>query len=113
MYCTKKITDDLVWVGANDRRLSMFEGVYSVPRGVSYNSYLLTDDITVLFDTVDKAVSDLFFQNLEHGLGGRKLDFVVIQHMEPDHSATLSELMLRYPDAKIVCNKKIIATGRR
>ena len=109
MYCTKKITDDLVWVGANDRRLSMFEGVYSVPRGVSYNSYLLTDDITVLFDTVDKAVSDLFFQNLEHGLGGRKLDFVVIQHMEPDHSATLSELMLRYPDAKIVCNKKIIA----
>ena len=70
MYCTKKITDNLVWVGANDRRLSMFEGVYSVPRGVSYNSYLLTDDITVLFDTVDKAVSDLFFQNLEHGLGG-------------------------------------------
>ena len=66
MYCTKKVRDDLVWVGANDRRLSMFEGVYSVPYGVSYNSYLLTDDVTVLFDTVDKAVSGTFFQNLEH-----------------------------------------------
>ena len=89
MYCTKKITDDLIWVGANDRRLAMFEGVYSVPNGVSYNSYLLLDDTTVLFDTVDKAVGGVFFQNVEHALGGRNLDFVVIQHMEPDHSATL------------------------
>ena len=87
MYCTKKITDDLVWVGANDRRLAMFEGVYSVPRGVSYNSYLLKDELTVLFDTVDKAVSQTFFENVEQELGGRKLDFVVVQHMEPDHSA--------------------------
>lgn len=108
MYCTKKIQDDLVWVGANDRRLAMFEGVYSVPRGVSYNSYLLLDDMTVLFDTVDKAVSNIFFQNLEHALAGRKLDFVVIQHMEPDHSATLVELLLRYPDVKIACNQKIL-----
>lgn len=108
MYCTKKITDDLVWVGANDRRLSMFEGVYSVPRGVSYNSYLLTDNINVLFDTVDKAVGSTFFQNLEHALGGRNLDFVVIQHMEPDHSATLAELLLRYPEVKVVCNSKIL-----
>ena len=87
----------------------MFEGVYSVPRGVSYNSYLLLDDTTVLFDTVDKAVGNVFFQNVEHALAGRKLDFVVIQHMEPDHSATLTELLLRYPDAKIVCNEKIAA----
>ena len=87
MQCTKKIFDDLIWVGANDRRLAMFEGVYSVPRGVSYNSYLLLDDTTVLFDTVDKAVGSVFFQNVEHALAGRKLDFVVIQHMEPDHSA--------------------------
>ena len=106
MYCTKKITDDLVWVGANDRRLAMFEGVYSVPRGVSYNSYLLKDELTVLFDTVDKAVSRTFFENVEHELSGRKLDFVVVQHMEPDHSATLSELLLRYPDVKIVGNCK-------
>ena len=108
MYCTKKITDDLVWVGANDRRLAMFEGVYSVPRGVSYNSYLLKDELTVLFDTVDKAVSQTFFENVEHELSGRKLDFVVVQHMEPDHSATLSELLLRYPDVKIVANEKIL-----
>ena len=108
MYCTKKITDDLIWVGANDRRLAMFEGVYSVPNGVSYNSYLLLDDTTVLFDTVDKAVGGVFFQNVEHALCGRNLDFVVIQHMEPDHSATLGELLLRYPDVKVVCNQKIL-----
>ena len=102
MYCTKKITDDLTWVGANDRRLAMFEGVYSVPNGVSYNSYLLCDDKTVLFDTVDKAVSKIFFENVAHTLGERKLDYIVVHHMEPDHSATLSELVLRYPDVKII-----------
>ena len=107
MHCTKKVLDDLIWVGANDRRLAMFEGVYSVPDGVSYNSYLLLDDTTVLFDTVDKAVSSKFFQNLKYALGDRHLDFVVIQHMEPDHSATLGELLLRYPDVRIVCNEKI------
>ena len=109
MYCTKKITDDLTWVGANDRRLAMFEGVYSVPNGVSYNSYLLCDDKTVLFDTVDKAVSKIFFENVAHTLGERKLDYIVVHHMEPDHSATLSELVLRYPEVKIICNAKILA----
>ena len=106
MYCTKKIASDLVWVGANDRRLAMFEGVYSVPAGVSYNSYLLTDKKTVLFDTVDKAVSRTFFENLEHELGGRPLDYVIVHHMEPDHSATLSELLLRHPETTVVCNDK-------
>ena len=109
MYCTKKITDDLTWVGANDRRLAMFEGVYSVPNGVSYNSYLLCDDKTVLFDTVDKAVSKIFFENVAHTLGERKLDYIMVHHMEPDHSATLSELVLRYPDVKIICNAKILS----
>jgi len=108
MYCTKKILDDLIWVGANDRRLAMFEGVYSVPDGVSYNSYLLLDDMTVLFDTVDKAVGDKFFDNLEYALNGRNLDFVVIQHMEPDHSATLKELLLRFPDTTVVCNQMTV-----
>lgn len=106
MYCTKKIASDLVWVGANDRRLAMFEGVYSVPAGVSYNSYLLTDEKTVLCDTVDKAVSRTFFENLEHELGGRPLDYVIVHHMEPDHSATLSELLLRHPETTVVCNDK-------
>ncbi len=104
MYCTKKVTEDIVWVGGNDRRLAMFEGVYSVPGGVSYNSYLILDEKTVLMDTVDHAVSRVFFENLAHTLAGRKLDFVVVQHMEPDHSATLADLVLRYPDVTIVCN---------
>ena len=106
MYCTKNIASDLVWVGANDRRLAMFEVVYSVPAGVSYNSYLLTDEKTVLFDTVDKAVGRIFFENLEHGLGGRTLDYLIVHHMEPDHSATLSELLLRHPETTVVCNDK-------
>ena len=107
MYCTKKITDDLTWVGADDRRLSVFEGVYGVPDGVSYNSYLLCDEQTVLFDTVDKAVAHNFFDNVAHALGGRRLDYLVIHHMEPDHAATIEDIALRYPEAKIVCNAKI------
>ncbi len=105
MHCTRMITKDLVWVGGNDRRLSMFEGVYSVPEGVSYNSYLLLDEKTVLFDTADKAVSRVFFENVAHTLGGRKLDYLVVHHMEPDHSATLRDLLEKYPEATLVCNK--------
>ena len=106
MYCTRAVTSDLTWVGADDRRLALFEGVYTVPRGVSYNAYLLQDEKTVLFDTVDKAVSQLFFENLAHALEGRPLDYVIVQHMEPDHSATLGELLLRYPGVTVVCNQK-------
>ncbi len=105
MHCTRKITNDLTWVGGDDRRLSMFEGVYSVPAGVSYNSYLLLDEKTALFDTVDKAVGRVFFENVAHALGERKLDYLVVQHMEPDHSATLCDLLARYPEAQVVCNK--------
>jgi flavorubredoxin/rubredoxin len=108
MHCTKRITGDLVWVGADDRRLALFEGVYSVPGGVSYNSYLLTDTKTVLFDAVDKAVAHKFFENLEFALAGRALDYIIIQHMEPDHSASLRDLLARYPDAIIVCNAKTL-----
>lgn len=107
MFCTKKINNDITWVGVNDRRLAMFEGVYSVPEGVSYNSYLLKDEKTVLFDTVDKAVSQTFLENLNYALDGRQLDYVIIQHVEPDHSATLRELLTYYPDTTIVCNEKI------
>ena len=104
MYCYRQLTSDLYWVGANDRRLALFEGVYSVPRGVSYNSYVLLDERTVLFDTVDKAVGKVFFENVEQVLAGRDLDYVFVHHMEPDHSATLADILLRYPGAKIVCN---------
>lgn len=106
MYCTRKVADDLIWVGADDRRLAMFEGVYSVPRGVSYNSYLLLDEKTVVFDTVDHAVEKIFLENVEHGLNGRTLDYLVVQHMEPDHSATIRTLLMLYPEAEVVCSKK-------
>lgn len=106
MYCTRKVADDLTWVGADDRRLAMFEGVYSVPKGVSYNSYLLLDEKTVVFDTVDHAVEKTFLENIEHELNGRTLDYLVVQHMEPDHSATVRTLLMLYPEAEVVCSKK-------
>ena len=106
MYCIRNVTNDLTWVGGDDRRLAMFEGVYSVPDGVSYNSYLLLDEKTVLFDTVDEAVQKVFFENVAHTLAGRKLDYVIVQHMEPDHSATLAGILMRHPEATVVCNKK-------
>jgi flavorubredoxin/flavin reductase (DIM6/NTAB) family NADH-FMN oxidoreductase RutF len=109
MHCIKKITNDLTWVGANDRRLAMFEGVYSVPDGVSYNSYILLDEKTVLFDTVDKAVRQRFFENISKALGERKLDYMVLQHMEPDHSSAIREVIKLYPDVKVICNAKTMA----
>ena len=107
MQCTKKVLEDLIWVGADDRRLTCFEGVYGVPNGVSYNSYLMLDEKTVLFDTVDKAVAHTFFDNVAYALGGRKLDYLVVHHMEPDHAATIEDLLYRYPDTTIICNAKI------
>ena len=107
MHCTRKVSDDLIWVGADDRRLFCFEGVYGVPDGVSYNSYLLLDEKTVLFDTVDKAVYEVFFENVAHALGGRKLDYLLISHMEPDHAATIEGLLLRHPGVRILCNAKV------
>ena len=107
MHCTKKVLGQLTWVGADDRRLVCFEGVYGVPDGVSYNSYLLTDEKTVLFDTVDKAVAHTFFDNVAYALNGRKLDYLVIHHMEPDHAATCEDILIRYPEATVVCNSKI------
>lgn len=104
MYNTQKITDDLTWIGASDRRLALFENVYPIPNGISYNSYLLTDDKTVLFDTVDASVGKQFFENLLFALNGRMLDYIIINHMEPDHCAEIANLLKMYPAAKIVCN---------
>ena len=106
MYCVKKMTEDLYWVGASERRLNLFENAYPLTNGVSYNSYLLLDEKTVLIDTVDKSVSGLFFENVDHVLSGRKLDYLIVQHMEPDHAATIGELVLRHPELTIVCNAK-------
>ena len=106
MYCVHTIRPDLFWVGASDRRLSLFENVFSIPRGISYNAYVLLDEKTVLLDTADKAVGERFFENLEQVLAGRPLDYVIVNHMEPDHAATLGELLRRYPHATVVGNAK-------
>ena len=106
MYCVKKMTDNLYWVGGNDRRLALFENVYPIPRGVSYNAYVVLDEKTVLLDTVDNSVSPIFFENLAHVLNGRKLDYLIVNHMEPDHAATIEAVVLRYPEVTLVCNKK-------
>ena len=87
MHCTRKITDDLIWIGANDRQHPIFEAAHPVPRGMSYNSYLLLDEKTVLFDTVDRSVQTQFLENLEYALDGRPLDYIFVHHMEPDHAA--------------------------
>ena len=104
MYCTRKVNDDYTWVGADCRRLALFEGVFSVPDGISFNSYLLTDEKTVLFDTADSAVRRTFRENLTHALAGRELDYIVVHHMEPDHAAELAELAKDYPKAQILCS---------
>ena len=108
MYCVKKVQNDLYWVGGSDRRLALFENVFPIPRGVSYNAYVLLDEKTVLLDTVDKSISDQFFENLEHVLDGRPLDYLIVNHMEPDHCATMGELVLRHPEVKIVCNAQTL-----
>ncbi len=109
MYDIRKITDSITWVGACDRRIRIFEATYPIEDGMNYNSYLISDEKTVLVDTADKAVAGIFFENIAAALEGKPLDYVIVQHMEPDHSATLAELVLRYPDVKVVCNQKTIA----
>ena len=109
MYNIRNITEDLIYLGCSDRRLALFESAYPVKDGISYNSYLLKDEKTVLFDTVDKACAEQFYENLEAGLAGRKLDYVIVQHMEPDHCALLSEVVSKYPEVKIVCTVKTVA----
>ena len=106
MYCTRKITEDIYWIGGNDRRLSRFENIFPIPRGVSYNSYVILDEKTVLLDTVDYSVSRQFIENLEHTLDGRGLDYIVVNHMEPDHCAVIGDILLRCPNAKLVGNAK-------
>ena len=101
----RMVNDDLVYLGVSDRRLELFENVYPIPRGISYNSYLLLDEQTVLFDTVDRSVNGQFFENLAYALNGRKLDYFVVQHMEPDHCSAISEVLQRYPEAKILCSE--------
>lgn len=106
MQNSRKISNDLYYVGVSDRRLSLFENVYPIPRGVSYNSYVMLDEKTTLLDTADATVGRQFFENLAGALQGRALDYLIVNHMEPDHCALIEEVLLRHPHTTIVTNKK-------
>ena len=108
MYCTRNISEHIHWIGGNDRRLALFENLFPIPNGVSYNSYLIMDEKTALMDTVDASISRLFFENVDHVLNGRTLDYLIVNHMEPDHCANIDELVRRYPDMKVVGNAKTL-----
>lgn len=106
MQNTQIIGNDLIYIGVSDRRTALFENVYPIPRGVSYNSYVLLDEKTALMDTADLTVSEQFFENVEAALNGRQLDYLIVNHMEPDHGALIAPLLLRYPTATVVCTAK-------
>lgn len=113
MYCTRQVTNHIHWVGGNDHRLSLFENLFPIPRGVSYNSYLIVDEKTALVDTVDSSITRQFLENIAHVLDGRTLDYMIINHMEPDHCANIEELVVRYPNVKIVATAKAIQMIRQ
>ena len=113
MHCVREVTDNLYWVGANDHRLTLFENIHPIPKGVSYNAYLLLDKKTVLFDTVDWSACRQLLANLEYLLGDRPLDYLLINHMEPDHAATIEEVLLRWPKVKIISNDKAFLLMRQ
>ena len=106
MHSVRKVTDDLYWVGANDHRLTLFENIHPIPQGVSYNACLLKDEQTVLFDTVDWSACRQLLENLDYLLGDRQLDVLLINHMEPDHGASIEEILLRYPKCKVISTEK-------
>ena len=109
MYCVRKVSDDLWWVGGNDRRLAMFEGVYSVPNGVSYNSYVILDEKVAVMDTVDPRGMEEWEKNLLSALDGRTVDYLVVQHLEPDHAGSIARLVELFPDVTLVGNAKTFA----
>ena len=104
----RKLTDSLFWVGVNDRRIALFENVYPVPTGMSYNSYVLLDEKTALFDTVDASFTHDFLENVTAALNGRPLDYLIVNHMEPDHCASIADVIA--PAFIIIGRKKIALT---
>ncbi len=97
-----KISKDILYIGVNDHNIDLFEGQYVVPNGMAYNSYVILDEKVAVFDTVDKNFKDEWFSNLENALGGKLPDYLIVQHMEPDHSANILNFANKYPSAKIV-----------
>ena len=109
MYCTRKITEDISYIGSSDRRLSLFENMYPVPNGVSYNAYFLDDEKIAILDTVDKSIMEQYLENIDFLLNGRTPDYIIVNHMEPDHCAALGTLCAKYPSLQIVCTAKAAA----
>jgi flavorubredoxin len=107
MFMNKKLTDSVYYVGVDDKELDLFEGQYIIPNGVSYNSYVIVDEKIAIMDMVDKRKSDEWMANLEEVLGDRQPDYLVISHMEPDHSAHLGDLLEKYPSLQVVSNAKL------
>lgn len=108
MQSIRKVTEDILWVGCNDRRITLFENLFPVPKGVSYNSYLILDEKVTLMDTVDASATEQFFENLEAGLAGRSIDYLVVHHMEPDHAANIKLLLEKYPEIQVVASAKAL-----
>ena len=106
MYKLKEIADKVYYVGVNDRQKALFENMWPLPYGVSYNSYLIVDEKTVLIDTVDVCYSDIFLKKIADALDGRTLDYLVVNHMEPDHAGSIRLLRQQYPDVQIIGNKQ-------
>lgn len=108
MHITREIIKDTYYVGGSERRIALFENIYPLQNGVSYNSYLILDDKTALLDTVDSSIKDVFFENIEHLLNGKPLDYLIINHMEPDHASAIEEVVLRHPEVTLVVNNKTL-----
>ena len=101
-----KVTEDIIYVGVNDHEVDLFEGQYDVPNGMAYNSYVVLDEKVAVFDTVDAHFKDEWLANLEEAFAGRTPDYLIVQHMEPDHAANIANFAEKYPEAKIVGNAK-------
>ena len=106
MYCVRNVTEDLYWVGSNEHRLALFENIHPIPKGVSYNAYLLLDEKSVLVDTVDWSVCRQLMDNIRYLLNGRDLDYLIINHMEPDHGASIEEILKVYPKVRLISTAK-------
>ena len=102
----KKVTDSIIYVGANDHEVDLFEGQYVVPNGMCYNSYVILDEKIAVMDTIDQKKTGEWLKNIENALGGRQPDYLVVQHMEPDHAASIEAFVNKYPTVTVVANAK-------
>ena len=106
MNLAREIKKDIYWIGVNDRRTHIFENYWPIPKGVAYNSYIIVDEKVVVIDTIEKSKMDDYVENIEQLLNGRKVDYLVVNHMEPDHTGAIKALLCHYPDVKIIGNAK-------